>query len=293
MVAKERIIRTLILPAVLVFLYTALTFYSIGRPSPDTPIITDDESIGVPLASSCYSQVYQKQGTCGKPLPSMHDPISSCRAFRDEVSHGATEEYLQKVHFRQALAEECWEDDDVQLDHEHARGINANGCAVGVIFPRSLVGYCACGVWNSQKTISYSFSGARSPERVESFLMDYLHAEGASVVFTNVGRDIRKETGKYDYPYYDRLMESKFVLAPDGEFAWTYRFLEGIMCGAIPIIEHRDTPEEQELGYHYCEAGHPCIYIDDDALREKAARQNWIRFLRRHSLVMEEISLPS
>lgn len=290
MVAKERIARMVMVPAVFVILYIAHVFSSLGQPP---PIRTYEWSRGVPLVSSCFNETYQKRGTCGKSLPSMHDPISSCQAFRDNVSRGATQEYLQKVHFRQALAEECWEDDDVQLDHERAREINVNNCAVGVIFPRSLLGYCACGVWNAEKTITYSFSGALSPERAGSFLMDYQYKEGSSVLISNEGRSVRKTTGVYDYPYYDRLMTSKFALAPDGEIAgWTYRFLEGIMCGAIPIVEPRDTPEEQELGYQYCQAGRPCVYMEDDALREKAIKQNWLRFLRRHTFVMEEISFP-
>lgn len=41
-----------------------------------------------------------------------------------------------------------------------------------------------------------------------------------------------------DHVYYDDMLNSKFVLCPDGDFVWTYRFFESIICGAIPIVEN-------------------------------------------------------
>jgi hypothetical protein len=41
----------------------------------------------------------------------------------------------------------------------------------------------------------------------------------------------------WDIDYYKFLLKSQFVLCPSGDFVWTYRFFESIMCGAIPIIE--------------------------------------------------------
>jgi hypothetical protein len=183
------------------------------------------------------------------------------------------------------MEEECWDVTGKRYDanHKGARNI-LDGCEVGIIFPRSLVAYCSCGVW-SDKNMSFYFSGIEYGGR--TWVLDYANKSKAEVTFTSEGRSIRKKTGLYDYPYYDKLMSSRFALAPNGDFPWTYRFLEGIMCGAIPIVPHRTVPEEQEVGFEYCEVGQPCVFLINETARRQAAQRNWLRFVRRHSLVVE------
>lgn len=41
----------------------------------------------------------------------------------------------------------------------------------------------------------------------------------------------------WDDSYFKLLANSEFVLCPNGDYVWTYRFFESIMCGAIPIVE--------------------------------------------------------
>ena len=41
----------------------------------------------------------------------------------------------------------------------------------------------------------------------------------------------------WDESYYEVLADSKFVLCPNGDFIWSYRFFESILCGAIPIVQ--------------------------------------------------------
>lgn len=41
----------------------------------------------------------------------------------------------------------------------------------------------------------------------------------------------------WDDDYYQVLSDSQFVICPNGDFIWTYRFFEAVMCGAIPVIE--------------------------------------------------------
>lgn len=52
---------------------------------------------------------------------------------------------------------------------------------------------------------------------------------------SNKGRMFPIKT--WDQDYYDFLLKSKFVLCPSGDFVWTYRFYEAIMCGAIPVVQ--------------------------------------------------------
>jgi hypothetical protein len=184
------------------------------------------------------------------------------------------------------MDEECWDmaSREYEFDHKGARNI-LDGCNVGIIFPRSLIAYCSCGLWND-KNISFYFSGDENKDR--KWVMNYANESKAEVVFTSEGRNIRKQTGVYDYNYYDKLMSSRFALAPNGLFPWTYRFLEGIMCGAIPIVPYRrSVPDGQEVGYEYCDVNQPCVLLGNETARREAAQRNWLRFARRHSLVLE------
>lgn len=42
----------------------------------------------------------------------------------------------------------------------------------------------------------------------------------------------------WDRDYYEQMAKAQFVLCPDGECVWTYRFYESVMCGAMPIVEN-------------------------------------------------------
>jgi hypothetical protein len=66
-------------------------------------------------------------------------------------------------------------------------------------------------------------------------------AEGVKILLSDDGRVFPKKSWNTDY--YAALLEAEFVLCPDGDFskdgvAWTYRFFESILCGAIPVIEN-------------------------------------------------------
>lgn len=41
----------------------------------------------------------------------------------------------------------------------------------------------------------------------------------------------------WDVDYYNVLANSEFVVCPNGDYTWTYRFFEATLCGAIPVIE--------------------------------------------------------
>lgn len=52
----------------------------------------------------------------------------------------------------------------------------------------------------------------------------------------------------WDEEYFQILLRSKFVLCPSGDYIWSYRFFESIMCGAIPIVE---SPCEVYKGFSF------------------------------------------
>ena len=54
----------------------------------------------------------------------------------------------------------------------------------------------------------------------------------------------------WDEAYYRTLLDSNFVLCPNGDFIWSYRFFESILCGAIPVIEEY-CPAYQGFKFRY------------------------------------------
>jgi hypothetical protein len=71
-------------------------------------------------------------------------------------------------------------------------------------------------------------------------LADYVGTENVKLFLSDQGRLFPRKS--WNTAYYDLLLRSKFVLCPSGDFkhngvAWTYRFFEAAICGAIPVIE--------------------------------------------------------
>jgi len=71
-------------------------------------------------------------------------------------------------------------------------------------------------------------------------LADYVGTANVKFYLSDQGRLFPRKSWNADY--YGLLLRSKFVLCPSGDFknngvAWTYRFFEAALCGAIPVIE--------------------------------------------------------
>lgn len=70
--------------------------------------------------------------------------------------------------------------------------------------------------------------------------------EDLCLASSTIGRHFPEKS--WDDSYFNQMSNAKFVLCPDGDFVWTYRFLEAILCGAIPIVENETEIFE---GFHY------------------------------------------
>lgn len=80
----------------------------------------------------------------------------------------------------------------------------------------------------------------------------------------------------WDNEYYEVLSDSEFVVCPNGDFIWTYRFFEAIMCGAIPVVE--DTCELYDgFKYRYMNEN-----IENDKWSEQDAEFNFNLFIKRY-----------
>lgn len=65
-----------------------------------------------------------------------------------------------------------------------------------------------------------------------------------NILFCISNRGRKFPLKSWDDKYYEILLNSKFILCPEGDCSWSYRFFEAIICGAIPIVEYRHSAYE-------------------------------------------------
>lgn len=142
-----------------------------------------------------------------------------------------------------------------------------------LVFPRAVLEYCRK-MWVGERPISFFFAGlvtetrrevlntwfsralphsrvflpspTRLSCRLQRKLRSVLRLPDASNVDVLESRDVvlwMTTRGRcpgikaWDIEYYRMLGKSKYALCPRGDYPWTYRFFEAIMCGALPIVE--------------------------------------------------------
>ncbi|MUL35998.1 exostosin family protein [Gloeocapsopsis dulcis] len=161
--------------------------------------------------------------------------------------------------------------DDVTISHAKPQ------CRIGLltkplIFPHEMVIKCRA-KWNKERKIRFLFCGLLTEQRkrcldswtrekfgykniflsnqqplqslLQRFYKQTVDYYNRRRIYQNVGFYIFLSTRGREFPikvwdedYYNLLSNSQFVLCPDGDYTWTYRFFESILCGAIPIVEN-------------------------------------------------------
>lgn len=185
----------------------------------------------------------------------------------------------QTYFFREALLEqnESIENiDSVQCNHENAT-CSCNNKTYRLIFPYKLKNIVDG--FGFTKTINYNFIGNPSPKR--DWIKDFRH-DNSFIHFTKEGR--AKSKGYYDPDYYRTLCKSKFTLCPEGDFLWTYRFYEAILCKSIPIVK-QVFPDYHNFTFYYYYAKHMHVY--DSSIYEN----NYEKLLRRNFINDQYISI--
>ena len=87
----------------------------------------------------------------------------------------------------------------------------------------------------------------------------------------------------FDKEYFNNLSKSKFCLCPAGEFMWSMRFYEALMCKCIPIVDKIDetfrNEAESKLDYkYYLTSSSEFVY------REDWVEHNYKIFIQYHTL---------
>lgn len=141
-----------------------------------------------------------------------------------------------------------------------------------LIFPHSITSYCRS-LWRETRDFRYSFQGVITHQRkslIENWIeenitykrihlpsKDNFFIKLRSKLLSKIGLNdtIKQQVGNlllyssdrgrkfpekaWDEEYFKMLANSQFVLCPSGNYVWSYRFFESILCGAIPIVEKR------------------------------------------------------
>jgi hypothetical protein len=182
--------------------------------------------------------------------------------------------------------EHCHPLTGLEISHQEPRS-SVGSLARPLIFPHAILDRCHS-LWNAQRPIKYSFAGLITGERrkvlqawvdqtapgtktlgglphavkLPKLLIKFLRRLGyqpvisASVTKVAIGELLLWSSTRgraypdkaWDEDYFQLLADSAFVLCPSGDYVWTYRFFEAVMCGAIPIVEQSC---DAYAGFHY------------------------------------------
>lgn len=119
-----------------------------------------------------------------------------------------------------------------------------------LMYPVSILKLCK-ELWDKKresKDIDHLFIGLQTPKRKRILQKWHNEHKGQKVVIKDSSNGRSFPAKAWDHSYYEQLSHAKFVLCPNGDFIWTYRFFETILCGAIPIVEDEC---DLYLGFHY------------------------------------------
>lgn len=154
---------------------------------------------------------------------------------------------IQEIRARQAM-EEKGITGEVKVVHAEDVKTYINGKEYTLVFPEFISKI------KEEKVIDMLFIGLLTESR-KKFLSNF---KNAIIIDSNNGRN--QDTKAKDLSYLKMMARSRFVLCPNGDFVWTYRFFEAILCRCIPIVE-QDCGLYN--GYHFYRLGDKYEYRQD------------------------------
>jgi hypothetical protein len=179
---------------------------------------------------------------------------------------------------------ECSNPTRLPVSIDHSQPHTALGdLARPLVFPQAIASWCRT-QWVSARDVHVSFCGLMTRKR-EAVLQKWLRAQGVIKPPVSISKPwywrlrprlpgtaaapknktlIQLPMGPFllwsstrgrvfpikawDEEYFRVLLRSRFVLCPNGDYVWSYRFFEAMLCGAIPIVE--ETADAYE-GFTY------------------------------------------
>jgi hypothetical protein len=159
-----------------------------------------------------------------------------------------------------------------------------------LIFARAIADRCRAS-WSAHRSVRFSFVGLVTDQRraalhhwqqrsypasarakLSGLLPRFLRGQNADATAPRADVVIASSTRGREFPgkswddeYQALLARSQFVLCPNGDFVWSYRFFEAVFSGAMPIVEqHCDAYQ----GFRYRTMQDPidaCVWRLEDA----------------------------
>jgi hypothetical protein len=138
-----------------------------------------------------------------------------------------------------------------------------NGQVKPLIFPKSLIEFCEK-EWVDDRLDKVLFTGLLTKKR-ENIINRFNSLKLKELIYKNQNNGRVFPVKSFDKNYFTEMSTYNFVFCPDGDFIWTYRFFESIMCGSIPIVENECDIFK---GFKY--------YKVDDDLTKITYNMNWV-----------------
>lgn len=144
---------------------------------------------------------------------------------------------IQERMFKIALQElGIYDFSNVEIDHKNCLNYFQNR-KFKLIFPKYIVNRVFA--LDKNKKYKYNFIGKITKNR--EWVKNYERDSKNFVTESLKGRNKKHSfTPPFDKNYFSILASSQFTLCPVGDFDWTYRFFEAILCCSIPIVEKID-----------------------------------------------------
>jgi len=120
-----------------------------------------------------------------------------------------------------------------------------NGKIKPLIFPIGLINMCES--LNEEKNNDIYFRGLLTKNR-ENAILRLKESTTLNVVIESSNRGRKFPIKSLDIEYFKKLSSYNFNYCPNGDYMWSYRFFESVMCKSIPIVED-DYPTIREFKY--------------------------------------------
>jgi hypothetical protein len=203
-----------------------------------------------------------------------------------------------------------WRDGDIRLSNTAHFSHEVPSSRIGrlsrtLIFPHSIATSCRS-MWQPKRQHKFGFTGLITEQRKEvlsewlkhfrkfgalssillwtwlgiSRKLTRISVDGHSHLALDASRRGREFPTKcWDVEYYQLMGNCEFILCPNGDFVWTYRFFEAILCGAIPVVQ------ESCPAYH----GFKFLVMSPDNISAE-----WSKDVAQHNyeLCIDRVTLP-
>src|SRR6056300_1323829 len=159
----------------------------------------------------------------------------------------------QTIMLKIALKEASMPLDKCNIRINHDKGISyVNDIELPIIFTKSWFDIDN-NLRRCKKEYNFYFNGFIGEGSVrEALLKDFINRKDCKIIWSNDGRNVENKQ-KFNLEYFTGLAKSKYGLCPhqpdwpgDTNSLWTYRYIECLMTGTVPV-NFKETPLSKQF----------------------------------------------